>query len=437
MENVISKVYKGSIAEELGIEPKDKLISINGKKVKDIIDYRFMMCDEYVVVEIEKPYGEVWELEIEKEYDDKLGIEFENGILDNAKSCTNNCIFCFIDQLPKGMRQTLYFKDDDSRLSFLQGNFVTLTNMSDDDINRIIDYKISPINISVQTTNPELRIKMLHNRFAGNLLPRMKKLADAGIEMNCQIVLCPGINNGDELIKTVNDLYAFYPAVKNVAGVPVGVTNYREGLFNVDTFDSEKAKLEIENVKKLQEKFMNEIGSPFIRLSDEFYVLSGERIPSADFYGDFDQFEDGIGMIRTFRDNIKENIEFLSKDIKCSYTMITGVLAYDEIKAAADVIMKKNKNIKINVIKVINEFFGEKITVAGLLTGTDIIKYAKRSELGKYVILPENMLKSDEKVFLDDVSVSDLEKELNKKAIICRSSGDDLIQLINENSKEE
>lgn len=437
MENVISKVYKGSIAEELGIEPKDKLISINGKKVKDIIDYRFMMCDEYVVVEIEKPYGEVWELEIEKEYDDKLGIEFENGILDNAKSCTNNCIFCFIDQLPKGMRQTLYFKDDDSRLSFLQGNFVTLTNMSDDDINRIIDYKISPINISVQTTNTELRIKMLHNRFAGNLLPRMKKLADAGIEMNCQIVLCPGINNGDELIKTVNDLYAFYPAVKNVAGVPVGVTNYREGLFNVDTFDSEKAKLEIENVKKLQEKFMNEIGSPFIRLSDEFYVLSGERIPSADFYGDFDQFEDGIGMIRTFRDNIKENIEFLSKDIKCSYTMITGVLAYDEIKAAADVIMKKNKNIKINVIKVINEFFGEKITVAGLLTGTDIIKYAKRSELGKYVILPENMLKSDEKVFLDDVSVSDLEKELNKKAIICRSSGDDLIQLINENSKEE
>lgn len=437
MENVISKVYKGSIAEELGIEPKDKLISINGKKVKDIIDYRFMMCDEYVVVEIEKPYGEVWELEIEKEYDDKLGIEFENGILDNAKSCTNNCIFCFIDQLPKGMRQTLYFKDDDSRLSFLQGNFVTLTNMSDDDINRIIDYKISPINISVQTTNTELRIKMLHNRFAGNLLPRMKKLADAGIEMNCQIVLCPGINNGDELIKTVNDLYAFYPAVKNIAGVPVGVTNYREGLFNVDTFDSEKAKLEIENVKKLQEKFMNEIESPFIRLSDEFYVLSGERIPSADFYGDFDQFEDGIGMIRTFRDNIKENIEFLSKDIKCSYTMITGVLAYDEIKAAADVIMKKNKNIKINVIKVINEFFGEKITVAGLLTGTDIIKYAKRSELGKYVILPENMLKSDEKVFLDDVSVSDLEKELNKKAIICRSSGEDLIQLINENSKEE
>ncbi|MFL0249924.1 DUF512 domain-containing protein [Clostridium neuense] len=437
MENVISKVYKGSIAEELGIEPKDKLISINGKKVKDIIDYRFMMCDEYIVVEIEKPYGEIWELEIEKEYDEKLGIEFENGILDKAKSCTNNCIFCFIDQLPKGMRKTLYFKDDDSRLSFLQGNFVTLTNMSDDDINRIIDYKISPINISVQTTNPELRIKMLHNRFAGNLIPRMKKLAEAGIEMNCQIVLCPGINNGDELIKTVNDLYKFYPAVRNVAGVPVGVTDYREGLFNMNTFDAEKARIEIKNVKKLQEKFMKEIGSPFIRLSDEFYVLSGEEIPNTDFYGSFDQFEDGIGMIRTFRDNIEENIEFLLDDIESSYTMITGVLAYDEIKNAADMIMKKNKNVKINVIRVINEFFGEKITVAGLLTGRDIIKYAKKSELGKYIILPENMLKDDEKIFLDDTSVKDMERELNRKIIICRSTGEDLIKLINESGREE
>lgn len=437
MENVISKVYKESIAEELGIEPKDKLISINGKTVKDIIDYRFMMCDEYVVVEIEKPDGEVWELEIEKEYDEKLGVEFENGILDKAKSCSNNCIFCFIDQLPKGMRKTLYFKDDDSRLSFLQGNFVTLTNMSDDDINRIIDYKISPINISVQTTNKELRIKMLHNRFAGNLLPRMKKLAESGIEMNCQIVLCPGVNNGEELVKTVNDLYEFYPAVKNVAAVPVGVTDYREGLFKVDTFDAEKARAEIESIKKLQEKFIKEIGSPFIRLSDEFYVLSGEEIPAADFYGSFDQFEDGIGMIRTFRDNINDNINLILKDIECSYTMITGVLAYDEIKNAADIIMEKNKNIKINVIRVINEFFGEKITVAGLLTGQDIIKYAKKNELGKYIILPENMLKSDEEVFLDDVSVSDMEKELNRKVIICKSSGEDLVQLINENGKEE
>lgn len=437
MKNIISKVYPGSIAEELNIEPKDKLISINGKEVKDIIDYRFLMADEYVVIEIEKPSHEIWEFEIEKDYDEKLGVEFENGIMDEAKSCRNKCIFCFIDQLPKGMRKTLYFKDDDSRLSFLQGNFVTLTNMSDEDIERIIKYKISPINISVQTTNPELRIKMLNNRFAGNIIDRMRKLAAADVKMNCQIVLCPGINDGEELIKTVKDLYEFYPKVENVAAVPVGVTDYREGLFKMEPYDKDKALRQINSVKQLQEKFIKEIGTPFVRLSDEFYVLSGEKIPDTDFYGDFEQFEDGIGMIRTFRDNIKLTLEELSSDIKCSYTMVTGALAYEEIKKAADMIMEKNKNLNINVIRVINEFFGEKITVAGLLTGRDIIKNLKNSEVGKYIILPKNMLKSDEDIFLDDVKVEDVEKELKRKVIICDYSGEDLIELMNEYGREE
>ncbi|WP_234121086.1 DUF512 domain-containing protein [Clostridium hydrogenum] len=437
MKNVISKVEKGSIAEELEIEPNDRLLSINGKEVKDIIDYRFLMADDYVVVEIEKHFGEIWELEIEKEYDEKLGIEFESGILDNAKSCRNKCIFCFIDQLPKGMRKTLYFKDDDSRLSFLQGNFVTLTNMSDEDIERIIQYKISPINISVQTTNPELRIKMLNNRFAGNIMDRMKRLSDAGIKMNCQIVLCPGINDGVELVKSVNDLFQFYPNVENIAAVPVGVTNFREGLFHMEPYNAETAKIQIDNIKPIQNEFVKKIGTPFIRLSDEFYVLSGEEIPDSSFYGTFDQFEDGIGMIRTFRDNIEDTLPDLSNNAKGSFTLVTGVLAYGEIKNAADMIMNKEKNIKISVIKVINEFFGEKITVAGLLTGKDIIKYLKMSEIGEYIILPKNMLKSDENIFLDDVSIEDVENELNRKVIVCDYSGEDLIQIINDYSKEE
>ncbi|KHD38004.1 Fe-S oxidoreductase [Clostridium acetobutylicum] len=437
MENKIVKIEPQSIAEEMGIEVGDSLISINGKEVKDIIDYRFLMADEYVVVKIQKTNKEIWELEIEKEYDEKLGVEFESGILDSAKSCRNKCIFCFIDQLPKGMRKTLYFKDDDSRLSFLQGNFVTLTNMSDDDIDRIIKYRISPINISVQTTNPELRKKMLNNKFAGNLMERMEKLSNAGITMNCQVVLCPGINSGEEFSKTVNDLYKLYPSVKNIAGVPVGITSYREGLFNMVPYDAESASKEIENIKPIQEKFIKEIGSPFVRLSDEFYVLSGIPIPKAEFYGEFEQFEDGIGMIRTFRDNINMSLDNLKTDIHKSFTMVTGVLAYEEIENAAKMLMAKSGGLKINVIKVINEFFGEKITVAGLLTGRDILNYLKRNEVGDYIILPSNMLKSDEDVFLDDVKVSDIEKELNKKVLVCNYSGEDLVDIINKNGREE
>lgn len=437
MKNKIIKIEPQSIAEEMDIEVGDSLLSINDKEVKDIIDYRFLMADDYVVVKIQKQNGEVWELEIEKEYDEKLGVEFESGILDSAKSCSNKCIFCFIDQLPKGMRETLYFKDDDSRLSFLQGNFVTLTNMSDDDIDRIIKYRISPINISVQTTDLELRKKMLNNRFAGNLIERMKKLSEAGIIMNCQVVLCPGINNEKVFSKTVEDLYEFYPYVKNIAGVPVGITSFREGLFEMKAYDAESAKIEIENIKPLQDKFIKEIGAPFVRLSDEFYVLSGIPIPKTEFYGEFEQFEDGIGMIRTFRDNIDMSLNKLDENIHKSFTMVTGVLAYEEIYKAAKVLMEKSSGLKINVIKVINKFFGEKITVAGLLTGSDILKCLKESESSDYIILPANMLKSDEDIFLDDVRVTDIERELNKKVLVCDYSGEDLVDIINKYGREE
>ncbi|MBU5484973.1 DUF512 domain-containing protein [Clostridium sp. MSJ-11] len=437
MKNKICEVLPNSIGEEVGIEPGDVLMTINGNAVNDIIDYRFLMADEYILVEVEKSHGEVWEIEIEKEYHEDLGVEFEKSIMDEAKSCQNKCIFCFIDQLPKGMRESLYFKDDDSRLSFLQGNFVTLTNMKDEDIDRIIKYRISPINVSVHTTNPELRQKMLHNRFAGNIYERLKKLSSAGIIINCQIVLCPGVNDGEELVRTLEDLYKLYPSVQNVAVVPVGVTKYREGLFNMNLFNKERALKEINQVLKLQDRYKKEINSPFVRLSDEFYVLSEADLPESDFYEGYEQLEDGVGMIRIFRDNIEDNIPNLRKNIKGKFTFITGALAYNELKKCKDKIEENNSNIKIDVIKVINNFFGETITVAGLITGKDIMEALDKNQVGDYIFIPRNMLRAGDDVFLDDITLKDLENYYGRKVIVCEYTGEDLIENLNEYGKEE
>lgn len=432
MQNEISKVYSGSIAEELGVEIGDKIISINGIKIKDIIDYRFLMSDDYVTIELEKKdNSEIWELEVEKDFDEKFGVEFKDGIMDKAQSCKNKCIFCFIDQLPKGMRKPLYFKDDDSRLSFLQGNFVTLTNMKDEDIDRIIKYKISPINISVHTTNPELRIKMLHNRFAGNVIEILERLSKGGITMNCQLVLCPGVNNSEELKKTVMDLYKFYPNIKNVAGVPVGITKYREGLFKLKTYDKKLAREEINLIRELQNNFIRDIGVPFIRLSDEFYVLADMDVPEKEFYQDFDQLEDGIGMIRIFRENIKSTLSNLKSGLKGEFTLITGSSAYKEIKAAGDLISSVNTSLNVNTIKILNDYLGHTITVAGLLTGKDIISQLKKVKYGEYVIIPKNMLKVNTEMFLDDIIIEDIEKALNTKILVCEYTGEDLIEIIN------
>lgn len=326
----------------------------------------------------------------------------------------------------------MYFKDDDSRLSFLQGNFVTLTNMKDEDIDRIINYKISPINISVHTTNDQLRIKMLNNKFAGNVMERLERLSQGGITMNCQLVLCPGVNNGKELKKTIMDLYKFYPNIKNVAGVPVGVTKYREGLFDLNTYDRSMAEEEINLVSQLQKNFIMEIGVPFIRLSDEFYILADMDIPEKEFYEDFDQLEDGIGMIRIFRENIKSTLNNLKKGIKGEFTLVTGVSAFKEIKAAGDMISSINKNLNINTVKILNDYLGHTITVAGLITGRDIIKQLKKVKYGEYIIVPKNMLKVNTKMFLDDILIEDIEKALNTKVLVCEYTGEDLIEIINE-----
>jgi putative radical SAM enzyme (TIGR03279 family) len=437
MKSKIVKISPKSLAEEIGLEIGDRLISINETEIKDIIDYKFLMADENIVVEIEKVSGEVWQIEVEKDYEEDLGVEFENSILDNARSCSNNCLFCFVDQLPKGMRSTLYFKDDDSRLSFLQGNFVTLTNMKDEDIDRIIRYRISPINVSVHTTNPELRVKMLNNRFAGNINERLVKLAKAHIDINCQIVLCPGINNGDELISTTKDLFKLYPSIKNVAVVPVGATKFREGLYDITLFNKESSAKEIKELSSLQEKHIKEVGSPFVRLSDEFYVLSQMEVPDRNFYGSFDQLEDGIGMIRIFRDNIAASIDKLNKSKSGSFTIVTGFSAFNEIIKASSKIMEQNNKINVDVAKINNNFFGKTITVAGLLTAKDIIDQTKELNLGEYVLIPQNMLRGGEEIFLDDITIKDLEKTLNRKILICDYTGDDLVKIINKHCKEE
>lgn len=443
MKNIIKKVDIGSIAEEVGIEVNDALISINGEEIIDVIDYKFLAADEEVVLKIEKPSGEIWEYEIEKDYGENLGLEFEGGLMDKAKSCSNKCMFCFIDQLPKGMRNTLYFKDDDSRLSFLQGNFVTLTNMKDEDIDRIIRYKISPINISVHTTNPELRVKMLKNRFAGSIMERLQKLKDAEIEMNAQIVCIPNVNNGEELKRTVSDLYELRPYLKNIAVVPIGITKFREGLPQVDTFTKESSKAEIMVVQELQERFIKEIGTPFVRLSDEFYLVAGLEVPNDEFYSGYEQLEDGIGMIRYYREVVQNSLGLLNSNSSGSFSMVTGELAYNEIKRSADLITSYNAKIKIDVHKVINNFFGNTITVAGLLTGTDIINQLKGKINTEYLIMPNNMFRKGyelgpaEMIMLDDLRISDLEEALKVKVIVCDYTGDDLIEIINNNSKEE
>lgn len=443
MKNLIKEVLEGSIAEEMEIEVGDYLLSVNGEEIHDIIDYRFLTADEELLLEIEKQNGEVWEIEIEKDYGEELGIEFGGGIMDKAKSCSNKCMFCFIDQLPKGMRETLYFKDDDSRLSFLQGNFVTLTNMKEEDIQRIIKYHISPINISVHTTNPELRVKMLSNRFAGNVFERMKQLSEAGIQMNAQIVCVPDVNDKDELKRTIEDLYKLYPYVNNVAVVPIGITKYREGLAKVKTFNKETSKETIEMVNVLQKRFYKEVQEPFVRLSDEFYIVAGMEVPDEDFYNGYEQIEDGVGVTRCFINAIERDLEFLDLNSKGSYSIVTGTLAYDEVKKAADKICAKNPKIHIDVFKIINNFFGDTITVTGLLTGTDIVDQIKGKIKSKYLLMSDNMfrrgyeLAPESAIMLDDMTIEDIERELDVKVITCDFSGEDLISLINTYNEEE
>lgn len=411
--NRIKSIETGSIAEELEIEAGDILLSINGEPIVDIIDYMFLTNDDTLEMEIQKPDGEVWTYEIDKDFDEPLGIEFDNPIIDHAKRCTNKCVFCFIDQLPKGLRETLYFKDDDSRLSFLQGNFVTLTNLKETDIDRIIRYRISPINVSVHTTDPELRKRMLGNRFAGNIMQRLERLILGGITVNAQIVLCPGYNDGDVLDRTLNDLVRLHPNLNSVAIVPIGLTKHRDGLIPMQAFDQMTALDVVGRVEAFQKETLKKLSTRFAFLADEFYIQAKLPFPEDAAYESYIQLEDGIGMIRKLTTEVDALLTKKAKKIRHKkVAVITGVAAAPYLIEIMKKIEANYPDIKIKVIEIENRFFGEKITVAGLITGTDIIEQITESDSLSdidFALMPSAMFRADEEMLLDDVTLSDLE----------------------------
>ena len=423
-KHIIKTIEPGSIAEELELEPGDELLRVNGEIIEDVFDYHFQTNDTYLELTIRKKDGEEWDLEIEKEYDEEIGITFENEFMDQYRSCSNNCIFCFIDQMPPGMRPTLYFKDDDSRLSFLQGNYITLTNMSDHDIDRIIRYHLAPINISFQTTNPELRCKMLHNRFAGNIFPKVQRLYEAGIEMK-------GYNDGAELERSISDLSKYLPHLKSVSVVPVGLSKYRDGLAPLEPFTREDAKEVLATIHKWQKKLYEQWGLHFIHAGDEWYLLAGEPIPEEENYDGYIQLENGVGMLRLLASEVEEALKGYSDDGQNrTVSIATGRLPYPYIKKYAGWINEKFPGRTIHIYPIRNDFFGESITVSGLLTGQDVIAQLKGKELGEYLLLPVNMFRSGETVFLDDLTAEDAEKALQVKVRIVKSSGRDFVKAV-------
>ena len=438
------QVYPGSIAQEMEIEPGDILLSINHEVIEDVFDYRYLIKDEYIEVVIRKPDGEEWLLEIDKEYDDDLGVEFENGLMSDYRSCSNKCIFCFIDQMPPGMRETLYFKDDDSRLSFLQGNYITLTNMKERDIERIIRMQLAPINISVQTTNPQLRCKMLHNRFAGDKLKYLQMLYEGHVEMNGQVVCCKNVNDGAELKRTIEDLSKYLPFLRSVSVVPAGITKFRDGLFPIELYTKEEAGAVIDMVESRQQEFYDQYGLHFIHASDEWYITAGRDFPEEERYDGYIQLENGVGMMRMFINEFNEALEDviskkeyeeLAGTVSRTLTIATGKLTYPTICGFAGKLMDAFPHLTVHVYAIRNDFFGETITVSGLITGQDLIRQLKErqdagEDLGEVLQIPSNMLRVGEQVFLDDLTVQDVERELGMKVVAVESGGREFIDAI-------
>jgi len=432
-ENIIIKVEDGSIAQELDIRPGDKLMGINGDEVHDVFDYRYRIQEEYLEVLIQKPDGEEWLLEIEKDEEEDLGLVFDSGLMDKAAACRNRCIFCFIDQLPKGMRKSLYFKDDDSRLSFLQGNYVTLTNLDAKELDRIIYYHLSPINISVHTTDAELRKFMMKNPSAGTILESLDKIHRAGIEMNFQIVLCKGVNDGAHLDKTIKDLSRYLPRGRSLSVVPVGLTRYRENLYPLSTFSRDDALRVVRQVEDWQKKCLKKHNTHFVYASDEFYLKARLPLPGHEAYEDFPQLENGVGMVTLFEWELNKALDDLgaeSRDYR-KITIATGMLAYESMLRACNKIKEALPYTEIQVIPIKNEFFGEEITVSGLLTGQDICSQLAGKSLGDFVIIPQNSLRGEQeedRIFLDNMSLKELEARLGLPVRIGRNNGGEFLK---------
>ena len=418
-----------SRAEKAGICAGDTLISINGNEICDVLDYRFYLTERVVVILLRRENAEISVTIKKGEYDD-IGLEFETPLMDKKQTCRNGCIFCFIDQNPKGMRESIYFKDDDSRLSFIHGNYITLTNMTDRDIARIVKMRFSPINISVHTTNPELRVKMMKNKRAGEVLKYLSVLAEAGISMCAQIVLCKGINDGDELSRSISDLMKFYPRLTSLAVVPAGLTKHREGLYPLSDFSREEACAVIDMINGFGDRMKKEHGERFVYAADEFYLKAEREIPESDYYDDYPQLENGVGMLRSFADEFSMCIENEAEEClgraKREVSLVTGVAAYPTVKALSERLESLCPSLKINVHKIINRFYGESITVTGLLTGVDTYEQLKDKQLGELLIIPKNALRSGEETFLCDMTLTELSSKLSVP--VC-TSGDDGYEL--------
>lgn len=425
----IYNVTKGSHAEKVGIKSGETLLKINSNEIVDVLDYRFYQVNRQLSLEISDGEKERT-VEITKGEYDEIGLEFETYLMDEQHSCRNKCIFCFIDQLPKGLRKSLYFKDDDSRLSFLFGNYITLTNITEHEIERIIKMHISPINVSVHTTNPELRCKMMNNRFAGDALKNLKRFADAGITLNCQIVACPGINDGDELLRTMRDLENL--GVEMTAIVPVGLTAYRDGLYPLVPYNKETAAQTLDLIEQYGDMCKEKHGRRIFFAGDEFYILAEREIPSPEFYEDFSALEDGVGMIAYLTDDVKWALEELENDEKPNHTVTvacgTGVFPF--MKKIMTMINEKFPNITINTQPIKNNFFGGGVNVSGLVTGGDLINQLKGKNIGERLIIPSSMLRFENDLFLDDVSTDDVERELKVELIAVNNNGSDLVNAI-------
>ncbi len=427
----IKAVYENSIAAELGLEVGDELVKINGEEVHDVLDYRYLINDEIISLTVKTRQGGVEEVSFEKDAYEELGVEFESGLMDKAQRCANACVFCFIDQLPKGMRSSLYFKDDDTRLSFFQGNYVTLTNLSEKEIDRLIRLRVSPINISVHTMNPELRVKMLKNPRAARLPEIMRRFADRGIIMNCQIVLCPGYNDGAELERTISELYALRRGVRSVSVVPIGLTNHRKGLAEMQPVTKEKALELLSQIGAWQKRARREIGKGFVYAADELYLRAELPIPDSDDYDGYPQLENGVGLIASLREEFAAALKIAPETVEGGrVTIVTGVAAARLMKTFAEMTERKYENVKVNVETIINHFFGESITVAGLLCGCDIIEQLRGKDLGDRIIISSDMLREGTDSLLDDITVAQLETALGTRIVSADNDGFKLLEAI-------
>ena len=453
--HVISDVIKDSPAEKAGLKPGERLVSINGEVIEDIFDYQYLGIGEQLTLSLESEDGSQRTAEIIKDEDEDLGLVFDNGLMDDYRHCTNKCIFCFIDQMPPGMRENLYFKDDDSRLSFLQGNYITLTNMSEHNVDRIIKYRLSPINISFQTMNPKLRCMMLNNRFAGEALAKVDRFYEAGILMNGQIVLCKGVNDGDELEYSLKELYKYVPVLESLSVVPVGLSRFREGLYPLEPFNKEDACRVIDKIESWQRKAYEEHGIHFVHASDEWYIMAGRELPEEERYDGYLQLENGVGMLRSimveFEDSLREYADLYGKSAghslsdrirnafkrlpkikEESITMITGRLAAPYLERMCAQLHALFPQRDVRVLAIRNDFFGEMITVSGLLTGQDILAQCMeaeaKEELGDKLILPQNVVQADSELLLDDYVVDDLRRKLGKEISVVPNDGYSLLK---------